>query len=108
MFHDIQPAGLSVYGERGLAGRDGTSGSTLYFVNYVDITDTIKTNLLRNIQNSYTLDGRSQALREYQNNDLIICKVGQSIYNNVYKITRSQKTNIYNTNIISSISSIIS
>lgn len=96
MFHDIQLAGLSVYGERGLAGRDGTSGSTLYFVNYVDITDTIKTNLLRNIQNSYTLDGRSQALREYQNNDLIICKIGQSIYNNVYKITRNQKTNIYN------------
>ena len=95
MFHDIQPAGLSVYGERGLAGRDGTSGSTLYFVNYVDITDTIKTNLLRNIQNSYTLDGSSQALREYQNNDLIICKVGQSIYNNVYKITRNQKTNVY-------------
>ena len=96
MFHDIQPAGLSVYGERGLAGRDGISGSTLYFVNYVDITDTIKTNLLRNIQNSYTLDGSSQALREYQNNDLIICKVGQSIYNNVYKITRNQKTNVYN------------
>ena len=96
MFHDIQPAGLSVYGERGLSGKDGTSGSSLYFVNYVEITDTIKSTLLRNIQNSYTLDGQSYAQREYQNNDLIICKIGQSIYNNVYKITKNQSTNTYN------------
>ena len=95
MFHNIQPAGLSVYGERGLDGKNGTSGSTLYFVDYAEITDTIKKYLLGNIQKSYTLDGKNKSSREYQNNDLIICKLGQSVFNNVYKITKDTKSNTY-------------
>lgn len=92
MFHHIQPAGLSVYGERGVDGKDGVSGSTLYFVNYDIITETIKANLISNIINSKNLNGTSSAIREYHNNDLIICEVAESIYNNVYKIVIKDNT----------------
>ena len=89
MFHDIQPAGLSVYGERGVNGKDGLSGSTVYFINNDKINESLKSTIISRIQNSLSLDGTSQAIREYQNNDLIICEIAESVYNNVYKIVIS-------------------
>ena len=59
MFQDIQPAGLSVYGERRVDGKDGLSGSTVYFINYSTISDNLKTTLLSRINNSTDLNGSS-------------------------------------------------
>lgn len=91
MFQDIQPAGLSVYGERGVDGKDGLSGSTVYFINYSTISDNLKTTLLNRINNSTDLNG-SSATRIYHDNDLIICEIAISIYNYVYKIVKVDST----------------
>lgn len=97
MFHEIQPAGLSVYGERGVDGKDGLSGSSVYFLNASEITESSKTELITKIQNSLNLNNNTAAVREYRNNDLIICELSESIYNNVYKIVISNsETKKYN------------
>ena len=95
MFHDIQPAGLSVYGERGVKGRDGLSGSTVYFINYSTISDNLKSSLLTRINESIDLNGTSET-RIYHNNDLIICEISEGLYNYIYKIVKTNNTpNLY-------------
>jgi len=91
MFHDIQPAGLSVYGERGVKGRDGLSGSTVYFINYSTISDNLKSSLLTRINESIDLNGTSET-RIYHNNDLIICEISEGLYNYIYKIVKTNNT----------------
>ena len=80
MFQDIQPAGLSVYGERGVEGKDGVSGSTVYFINYSTISNELKSTLLTRINESTDLNGSGDT-RIYHHNDLIICEISESIYN---------------------------
>lgn len=95
MFQDIQPAGLSVYGERGVKGRDGLSGSTVYFINYSTISDNLKSSLLTRINESIDLNGTSET-RIYHNNDLIICEISEGLYNYIYKIVKTNNTpNLY-------------
>jgi len=91
MFQDIQPAGLSVYGERGVKGRDGLSGSTVYFINYSTISDNLKSSLLTRINESIDLNGTGET-RIYHNNDLIICEISEGIYNYIYKIVKTNNT----------------
>ena len=67
MFQDIQPAGLSVYGERGVEGKDGVRGSTVYFINYSTISDDLKSTLLTRINESTDLNGSGDT-RIYYNN----------------------------------------
>ena len=88
MFQDIQPAGLSVYGERGVEGKDGVRGSTVYFINYSTISDDLKSTLLTRINESTDLNGSGDT-RIYYNNDLIICEISESIYNYIYKIIKT-------------------
>lgn len=88
MFQDIQPAGLSVYGERGVEGKDGLSGSTVYFINYSTISDDLKSTLLTRINESTDLNGSGDT-RIYHNNDLIICEISESIYNYIYRIIKT-------------------
>ncbi len=88
MFQDIQPAGLSVYGERGVEGKDGVRGSTVYFINYSTISDDLKSTLLTRINGSTDLNGSGDT-RIYYNNDLIICEISESIYNYIYKIIKT-------------------
>ena len=96
MFQDIQPAGLSVYGERGVEGKDGLSGSTVYFINYSTISDDLKNTLLTRINESSDLNGSGET-RIYHNNDLIICEISESIYNYIYRIIKtSSKSNQFN------------
>lgn len=88
MFQDIQPAGLSVYGERGVEGKDGVSGSTVYFINYSTISNELKSTLLTRINESTDLNGSGDT-RIYHHNDLIICEISESIYNYIYKIIKT-------------------
>ena len=88
MFQDIQPAGLSVYGERGVEGKDGVRGSTVYFINYSTISDDLKSTLLTRINESTDLNGSGDT-RIYHHNDLIICEISESIYNYIYKIIKT-------------------
>jgi hypothetical protein len=88
MFQDIQPAGLSVYGERGVEGKDGLSGSTVYFINYSTISDDLKSTLLTRINDSTDLNG-SNDTRIYHHNDLIICEISESVYNYIYRIIKT-------------------
>ena len=91
MFQDIQPAGLSVYGERGVKGRDGLSGSTVYFINYSTISDSLKSSLLTRINESIDLNGNNETII-YHNNDLIICEISEGLYNYIYKIVKTDNT----------------
>jgi len=91
MFQDIQPAGLSVCGERGVEGKDGLSGSTVYFINYSTISDDLKSTLLTRINESTDLNGSGDT-RIYHNNDLIICEISESVYNYIYKIIKTDNT----------------
>ena len=88
MFQDIQPAGLSVYGERGVEGKDGVRGSTVYFINYSTISNELKSTLLTRINESTDLNGSGDT-RIYHHNDLIICEISESIYNYIYKIIKT-------------------
>ena len=88
MFQDIQPAGLSVYGERGVEGKNGLSGSTVYFINYSTISDDLKSTLLTRINDSIDLNG-SDDTRIYHHNDLIICEISESVYNYIYRIIKT-------------------
>lgn len=95
MFQDIQPAGLSVYGERGVEGKDGLRGSTVYFINYSTISDDLKSTLLTRINESTDLNGSGDT-RIYHHNDLIICKIADSVYNYIYRIIKTGNTsNLY-------------
>ena len=88
MFQDIQPAGLSVYGERGVEGKDGLSGSTVYFINYSTISDDLKSTLLTRINDSTDLNGSDDTII-YHHNDLIICEISESVYNYIYRIIKT-------------------
>lgn len=91
MFHDIQPAGMSIYGERGANGRDGLSGSTVYFIKYSTISDALKEELLMDINNSTDINGSGKTTI-YHDNDLIICEISVNVYNYIYRIVKTNNT----------------
>lgn len=106
MFKNIQPSGLAVYGQNGKKGVDGTTGTTLYFVNYLTLTGSESSqnvnNILNCIQNNYVLNDNSlmdsiytQNVREYRDGDLIICKKANKLTqtNEIYKIRKTINDN---------------
>ena len=90
MLKNAQSTGMSVYGENGVKGKDGVSGSSVYFIDYSYINESTKSIILNRIENSLDLnDPNKSSIRKYRNGDLIICKIAENYANHVYQVVSS-------------------
>lgn len=90
MTTNTKPAGPALYGIGEIKEESGIPGIAMYFFDSMNITGTKKEDILKRIDEGKTIDGTKNAVRQYSDGDLIICKVENGGQNNIYKIIKSE------------------